>query len=326
MNTAIRYIELLRLIPRYPQKKSLFDLRTALAELGFQVSDRTIQRDLKKLESIFGLICDDRSIPYGWSFAKDANYIDLSALDESEAMFLSLFKEQFDGIINLKELPRINNLFKRSEAIVKSKSLKKENWNKKIRFIDASHRYLPPAIDEELSAKIIKATLTNFQILGTYKSRESKKSSQHIYNPLGIVSHGAVKRLICTRNKEELIRQLPIHRFSAVEILSSKAFVTQGFDLDDYIASGFLEYIHKKSINLVAEFHPKAGYHLFETPFTKNQRATFDSNKNKIILKAEVPDTEVLRRWILSFGSQINIRSPKYLRNIVANEHQEALK
>jgi len=102
MNTAIRYIELLRLIPRYPQKKSLSDLRKALAELGFQVSDRTIQRDLKKLESIFGLICDDRSIPYGWSFAKDANYIDLSALDESEAMFLSLFKEQFDGIINLQ--------------------------------------------------------------------------------------------------------------------------------------------------------------------------------------------------------------------------------
>ena len=326
MNTAIRYIELLRLIPRFPQKKSLYDLRKSLAELGYQVSDRTIQRDLKKLESSFGLICDDRSIPYGWSFAKDANYIDLSALDEPEAMFLSLFKEQFDGIINLKELPRINNLFKRSEAIVQSKALKKGNWNKKIRFVDATHRYLPPTMDEKLVAKIIKATLTNFQILGTYQSRESKKSSQHIYNPLGIVSHGVVKRLVCTRNKEELIRQLPIHRFRAVEVLTIKAFVPQNFDLDDYIASGFLEYIHNASISLVAELHPKAGYHLFETPFSKNQRTTFDTKRNKIILEAEVADTETLRRWILSFGSQINIRSPKYLRNIVANEYQEALK
>jgi len=324
MNTAIRYIELLRLIPRFPQKKSLFDLRKALSELGYQVSDRTIQRDLKKLESIFGLICDDRSIPYGWSFAKDANYIELSALDESEAMFLSLFKGQFDGIINLKELPRINHLFERSKKILASKGSKKISWRKKIRFVDASHRYLPPMIDEALASKIIKATLNDVQILGTYRSRQSNKISQHIYNPLGLVSHGAVKRLICTRDQEDLIRQLPIHRFSAIEILASKAVIPQNFDLDVYIASGTLEYIHNTSITLVAEFHPKAGYHLYETPFSKNQKLSYDNKRNKIILKVVVADTEVLRRWILSFGSQIKIISPNYLREYIDTERVDS--
>ena len=61
MDTTIRYLEMLQFLPRYPRKKSLSEIRDHLNACGYKVSDRTIQRDLKKLETPFGLICDDRA-------------------------------------------------------------------------------------------------------------------------------------------------------------------------------------------------------------------------------------------------------------------------
>ncbi len=69
--TSIRLIKLLTYIPKYPAKRSLSDFKRHLGSLGYDVTDRTIQRDLLKLEKYFPLTCDDRNPPLWMVLARE---------------------------------------------------------------------------------------------------------------------------------------------------------------------------------------------------------------------------------------------------------------
>jgi len=59
-DTLMRQWQMLRLIPRHPQKISTADLKQRLADAGFEITLRTIQRDLMRLDLI-------RSQYHGWN-------------------------------------------------------------------------------------------------------------------------------------------------------------------------------------------------------------------------------------------------------------------
>ncbi|GGY32654.1 hypothetical protein GCM10011297_01970 [Bacterioplanes sanyensis] len=68
LSTAVRLVTLLSLVPVEPHRINTVTLEQKLFELGYDVSARTIQRDMKKLHEagIFGLACDTRTRPYRW--------------------------------------------------------------------------------------------------------------------------------------------------------------------------------------------------------------------------------------------------------------------
>ncbi|MDN7126057.1 WYL domain-containing protein [Pseudidiomarina sp. 1APP75-27a] len=79
MQTVLRYLLMLRHIPRQPQKIDVNTLRERLIEQGIDVSIRTIQRNLIELSEVFPLTTDERGKPYGWSLLPDAPLLPLLA-------------------------------------------------------------------------------------------------------------------------------------------------------------------------------------------------------------------------------------------------------
>ena len=70
-DTLLRQWAMLRHIPRAPHKTDTTTLRMRLMAEGFQVEPRTIQRDLNKLSLQFALVCDESTLPHGWSWMAD---------------------------------------------------------------------------------------------------------------------------------------------------------------------------------------------------------------------------------------------------------------
>lgn len=79
MQTVLRYLLMLRHIPKQPQKIDVNTLRERLAEQGVDVSVRTIQRNLVELSEVFPLTTDERNKPFGWSLLADAPLLSLVA-------------------------------------------------------------------------------------------------------------------------------------------------------------------------------------------------------------------------------------------------------
>lgn len=72
MQSVLRYLMLLRHVPRQPHKVDAKTLKQRLYEQGVDVSVRTIQRNLIELSEVFPLTTDERSKPFGWSIAQSA--------------------------------------------------------------------------------------------------------------------------------------------------------------------------------------------------------------------------------------------------------------
>tara|TARA_Y100000590_G_scaffold353552_1_gene406513 strand:+ start:501 stop:761 length:261 start_codon:yes stop_codon:yes gene_type:complete len=72
--------------------------------------------------------------------------------------------------------------------------------------------------------------------------------------------------------------------------------------------------MHIKDENIEIIFDASAGFHLYETPLSENQKINDEKNGN-LRVYATVADTEQLRWWLLSFGEHVEVMNPVFLRN-----------
>jgi predicted DNA-binding transcriptional regulator YafY len=314
-DTTLRQLKLLEYLPRQPRKVSPQDIKESLLQSGFEVSIRTIQRDLKTLSAILPLISDERDKPYGWSWHKDAAGLN-PAMDPIEALTFSLAEEYLEPIMPGKSFKRMKVFFERANNVLKEmdkSSIKK--WRDNVRVIPQWQTLMAPSINDKAEAAIYEALLKGQQLEVKYLKRGEVKAGKRTINPLGIVLQGVVHRLICTMAEDpESPRHLPIHRFKSAEWNGKNALPPKGFNLDSFIESqniGFL--ISKKPLNLEAIFEPMAGFHLTETPISKNQMLK-QLEDGRYMLKVKLPDTSQLRWWLLGFGSQVEVVRPVSLR------------
>ena len=89
-DTLLRQWQMLRLIPRHPQRISARDLYEKLKSEQFDVTKRTVERDLLWLSGMFPLVADERNRPYGWSWKKNAPLFSLPGLSHTEALTLAM--------------------------------------------------------------------------------------------------------------------------------------------------------------------------------------------------------------------------------------------
>jgi predicted DNA-binding transcriptional regulator YafY len=69
----LRYLLVLREIPKAPRRVDTATLARRLEEHGLGVTRRTLQRDLERLSATFPLVCDDATKPYGWSWVEPSS-------------------------------------------------------------------------------------------------------------------------------------------------------------------------------------------------------------------------------------------------------------
>ena len=314
-DTTLRQLKLLEYLPRQPRKVSPQDIKESLLQSGFEVSIRTIQRDLKTLSAILPLISDERDKPYGWSWHKDAAGLN-PAMDPIEALTFSLAEEYLEPIMPGKSFKRMKVFFERANNVLKEmdkSSIKK--WRDNVRVIPQWQTLMAPSINDKAEAAIYEALLKGQQLEVKYLKRGEVKADNRTVNPLGIVLQGVVHRLICTMAEDpESPRHLPIHRFKSAEWNGNNTTTPKGFNLDSFIESqniGFL--VSKKPLSLEVIFEPMAGFHLTETPISKDQILK-QLEDGRYLLKVKLPDTSQIRWWLLGFGSQVEVLAPKSLR------------
>ena len=319
--TSIRLIKLLTYIPKYPAKRSLSNFKEHLESLGYEVTDRTIQRDLLKLEKYFPLLCDDRNAPYGWSWQEDAKEINLSAMDKVEALSLSLAEKYLEPLMPIENYERIRNLFDRANNTLESSEQSQlKKWRDRVRVLPQSQRLETPLINQEVQSNIYDALLNGEQLDVQYLKANSKLAKKRTVNPLGIVLMGIVHRLICTMDPDfKIIRHLPLHRFKTANANGETSIEPENFDIDDYLDKESLSFLRtEKKIKIELLFRGNTGFHLSETPVSKDQKYKEEKN-GKIRISGTVADTEQLRWWILGFGENVEVIKPKILRDEISN-------
>ncbi len=314
---TLRQIAMLQLIPRSPRKTYTREIKDKLADRGFEIDERSIQRDLISLERTLPLVCDSRDKPYGWSWAKSSEGIQAPAMDPVEALTLSLAEQYLEPLMPKASYKRIGIYFDRANTVLKEQSPKLINrWRQRVRVLPEMLRFKRPQINNDVEQALYEAAFEGKQIKAQYRKRgESESNLRHIH-PLGIVMKGSINYLICMMDEDkENPRYLPMHRFLRVNILNEKVQEPKGFDLDEFTHTNNLSFEFSKNLyNFKALFDFTAAAHLIETPLNSSQKV-IRQDDGRLLVSGRMTDTLQFEQWLKSFGSDVEIIAPKKLRN-----------
>ena len=87
MDALLRHWAMLRLIPRHPRRIDTGRIRDELARQGYDITLRSIQRDLNKLSAVLPL-CSDQSKPQGWWWQADADLLEIPGIGQVKLPFV----------------------------------------------------------------------------------------------------------------------------------------------------------------------------------------------------------------------------------------------
>ncbi|MBT4288112.1 MAG: WYL domain-containing protein [Deltaproteobacteria bacterium] len=317
-DTTMRYLATLVMIPREPSTIDAGIITEKLNEQGYEVTIRTVQRDLVKLSAKFPLVRTKNidSNAFLWSWSESSAMLDIPRMSPLTALTFTLVESYLRHLLPKPILSFLNHHFERAKALLdKLQSTHYFKWYEKFRIIQWGPDYTPPKINENVIDVVYNAILNEKQFIANYKTKTGKILKKIVVNPLGMVFRREINYLVCTYRGVSEIRQLPLHRFQKVVPLDQQRMIPDGFNIDDYISSGAFSYqINKNPIKLQALFAEESMIYREEAPISDDQ--TLKKQKDgRVLLKATLHDSFELRWWLTGFGDKVEVVKPKYLRD-----------
>ncbi|WP_347261158.1 WYL domain-containing protein [Rudaea sp.] len=314
-DALLRQWFMLRQVPRYPRKITVQELRRALAGEGYDITERSLQRDLNELSGAFAIVCDDREKPYGWSWQKDAPSFDLPGLTPAQALTLAMAEQHLQNLLPAPMLDQLRPYFlaARQRLDAEPAPRRSRRWLDKVRSVPATQALLAPAIDTGMQDAVTDALLHERQIDIRYRRRGERTDAQARVHPLALVQRGPVLYLSCRFYDYEDVRTLPLHRISFAQVREEAARYPKHFSLDEQIEQGEWAFGSGKKIKLEAIFEATHGEHLYETPLSRDQKIDVLPD-GRLRVTATVADTPQLTWWMLGFGGGAEVMAPRSLR------------
>lgn len=121
--------------------------------------------------------------------------------------------------------------------------------------------------------------------------------------PLGLAQQGPRLYLVCRFRGYDNERTLALHRIISTKASTLTFERPADFDLQAYDDEGRFGFGESKRIRLTFCITEGAGFHLLESPLSKDQQQK--TIKNGYEISATVVKTEQLEWWLRGFGDQI---------------------
>ncbi|WP_112477833.1 helix-turn-helix transcriptional regulator [Vibrio variabilis] len=327
-SAILRNLVMVDRIPVYPQRGlTTAAIHQALLDEGYEISKRTVQRDLEKLADWAALDFEDDEFGLRrWFRAiKKSDVIDL--VPASEAFLLVLSQKLLRKAVPLNMSDKLEEWYNKADAKLSSRHLF-SNWKSKVYVVSDSYPliYDEHHIDEEHRRVIYDCVLNEEQIKISYQSDSSERIKDYILNPLGLIIRDQSHYLVATKDITPETPQLFLfHRISCAEKVYLDITTPTSFSIEDYFAknpTGWL--LGDKVEEIVLKVK---GYAL--DVVTHNKLAQdqvleqYDDTWWKVTFSCY--PTYDLISWILKFSQDVVCEAPSELRNNVFKRLKRSL-
>lgn len=304
-----RTLSMLMQIPTEPHGVTARQLHNKLTAAGYDITLRTIQRDLNNLSADYPLVqLDAQQREIAWAFMQNTSRISFPLMDSVSALTVTLAMNYLKTLLP----PEVLDYLSPWQAEAEEKlSGDHKDWLNKVRVVN--HRiFQAPSFSGQAVEGIYQALLENKQIYATYNGQEGR-----IIHPYGLVQQGSVLYLICRFYDFDDVRLTALHRFSAVTVLDEKVRDFPTFNIDDYLDQGVMQWlVGEEPLKISLKVSAYLAKLLQESVLSDDQLMEFEDD-GKAIVSATVADSGELRRWILSQGVGVQVLAPASLREWV---------
>ncbi|MDN3398663.1 WYL domain-containing protein [Psychrobacter sp. APC 3426] len=292
---------------------------------GFDISLRTVQRDLNALAKRFPIEKNNAN-PQGWRWRDDAPLQSLPHMNLSQAVAFNMVEANLTQLLPPVILDELFPWFDLARRQLKNSKVT-HSWIDRVRIEPATQPLIAPHIDLDSKDNIYHALFYQLQIKACYTRSNKSQASEYILNPIAIIQRGIIIYLLATRtdDAEAIIRTFALHRFASVEILESAAQTPDDFQLDSYLDAGGMGFSHPlfrelpnhgKNTPIELQFTKQAGKSLTESKLSDDQIVTLNTDET-LSVQATVNLTSQLVWWLRGFGSGLLDAKPNLLYQAV---------
>jgi predicted DNA-binding transcriptional regulator YafY len=309
LDNALLILEILKRIPRRRFTTSA-QLHTQIEALGLRVSMRTMQRHLDAITQRFPVECDARAKPYGYRWQAGAQGLNLPQLSPAEALLLRLAQADLERLLPRRTLLALAPLFDSArrrlddDAGDAPSARAERRWLGKVRRIpeglpaQAAHG-LPAALVDTLGEALYHERMLSIR----YRNARGKASSAEVM-PLGLVQQGHRLYLVARFSGHADTRVLALPRIQQAQLGAPFAH-PRDFDLDAFLQQGHFGVRRGPPVRLAFRMRRAEARHLVEYPIAADQTVE-DDGSDWLHVRATLPDTELLRRWLRGHADVID--------------------
>lgn len=298
-------------------KNKYFDRHEIAAKisnkLGYSVSVNTIDKDLKSMKNDFDAPIKFNKLKNYYYYSKSFSLAGVE-LDQEEEDALNLTLSMLDVLKDTKYAKSYKSLIQK----IVTKANKGENDG----IIEFEQTVIHPdsnLFDELYDAIKLKETLiVTYQVYG-------KQRRDHIVSPYMIKEYRNRFYLVAREHnniqKEVLIFCFGMDRIKAVKRADEPFIETKDFDAKSYFkhSIGITRDIYKEPIELVLKFNKPNAPYILSKPLHHSQRI-IEQTDDHLTISIKVYESFELNMAVLSYGSGVEVLSPKSYVNYLKNE------
>ncbi len=324
---------MLEKIPRWPGDITPEVMYAKLRAMGFEVSLRTVQRNLEfMIETDPGLERERTGKEsFRYRYKANAPVMISPSLDDHTALAFELadaFLRELmppETIVALKPFVR-----EAGRRLANRKQIAAAKWKDKIHVFPLGLRRKAPRIRPEVRDVVYQALLDDRVLHINHASRGKKELKEFVISPLGLVVRDY---LIClyglpkeqNDKEKKQVLAFALHRMRSAEIVKDAVYVRpEGFSLQDNEGLASMPIAGHPLLQLKLRIDSSSVLNVRECELVGRQTLESDPNSSdglSVILRAEVPNTVELRHWIRSYGPNAEVLEPAFLRDEMAHEY-----
>lgn len=196
----------------------------------------------------------------------------------------------------------------------------------RLRILPADYRLTPAAVCPSILGTVISAVAER-RVLAVKHRKSSGETSHPKLHPQALVQRGPVTYLAALKNDEPAhVQFYALHRLISARLTEQAGRVAEDFDLDKAIEDGLIDFGPGEHITLELRVRGYLSDLLESCPLAKGQEivpepegAAFDQR-----LRARVPSSGALLRWLLAGGDNLEVVAPEALRATLAAQTAKA--
>jgi len=327
--TLIRVFDLLRLLPKHGAGITAGDIHDELLRHGYEIEKRTVERDLRMLQSAFPdyIRCDDRTKPFGWRWQRGRELC-ITNIQPPEALALRIIEETVSGVLPAGLLELLSPRFTQARLTLQpaEQGLSAPETSLVYRTSPDGNVRLPH-ISQEILLATLEALLAHEQIDAVCRQRENSDTYRVTLNPVAIVMHGTSPKLVAFTTGTHTPKLIALHRLIQVECSHQPTEpLPPSFAIEKFIAGIAAEGAEiaplSARISLIARIDDRLHEELLDAPLSDDQQ--MQQYNGTWRLQATLEPSSQFRAWVLQQGSSIRIEQPPELRMLIAAELTKA--
>ena len=157
----------------------------------------------------------------------------------------------------------------------------------------------------------------------SYRSPRSGALREHVLAPYALEPTASGIYVIGHDDWANDIRTFKLERLETAEVLDERYTIPAGFDTEAHLAPSWGIMSGKEVTEVVLRFTPAATPHVHERHWHSSQRLTVTPD-GSCLLRVCVSEPVEMQPWIRSWGAQVEVLAPDWLRARIAAELRQA--